>query len=223
MTIFAAETETIYERIKTEKGSVMCGRVYMAPANQELREIVKEMNESKAAEYLLSVKNGTIRTEGEIRPSDIVPALALNRKGEKRVFPMKWGFSVHNRLIINARSETAAQKPAFSESWDRQRCIIPASWYFEWDHNENKKNGQKYALKTEQSDIIWLAGLYRMEEGFPAFVILTRSAAENLTWMHDRMPVLFSRETAGEWIRPDIRPEKMIGKSMTEVRWEKAI
>ena len=119
----------------------------MAPADPELRELVKEMNRAKLAEKFRKTENEPLTAEGEIFPSAVLPVLAVNKSGEQRVFPMKWGFAGAKGLLINARAETAADKPTFSESWRSHRCVIPASWYFEWEHDEKKKAGQKYALR----------------------------------------------------------------------------
>ena len=201
----------------------MCGRVYIAPANPELRELVKEMNRSGLADLFRKERNEQIRAEGEILPTSVVPVVALNRRFEQCVFPMKWGFRMPNGLLINARAETASEKPAFSESWRKHRCVIPASWYFEWEHSEKNKTGFKYALKPDTSDIIWLAGLYRIENGIPAFVILTREAADDLSWMHDRMPVMLPEQAIPQWINPEGRPEELIRNCLTKVVWQRAV
>ena len=201
----------------------MCGRVYMAPADPELRELIKEMNRSGLAERFRKNGSELLHAEGEIFPSAVLPVLAVSRSGNQRVFPMKWGFSGKSGLLINARAETAADKPTFSDSWNRHRCAIPVSWYFEWEHDEKKHAGQKYALRPEEKGLLWLAGLYRMEDGIPAFVILTRPADETIAWMHDRMPVMLPPEDAKNWIRPEADPVSVIGNSITKVRWEKAV
>ncbi len=201
----------------------MCGRVYIAPANPELRALVKEMNRSRLAERFGSSEGESLRAEGEIRPSEVLPVLALNKAGKRQVFPMKWGFTQKKGLLINARAETAAERPAFRESWKCHRCVIPASWYFEWEHDERKKTGQKYALRPPGSPMIRLAGLYRMEEGIPVFVVLTCAADEKISWMHDRMPVMLGSTDAEAWISPEADPEKIIQNRITRVTWEKAV
>ena len=211
-----------WREIKSESRT-MCGRVYMAPADPELRELVKEMNRSRLAARFRKNENEPLQAEGEIFPSAVLPAIATSRQGEERVFPMKWGFSGSKGLLINARAETAAERPAFREAWARHRCVIPASWYFEWEHDERKRAGQKYALRPETDGLVWLAGLYRMEEGIPVFVILTRAADEGIAWMHDRMPVMLPRGEVSEWIRPDRNPEAIIQSCLTKVRWEQAV
>ena len=194
----------------------------MAPADPELRELVKEMNRSKLASRFKGKEGGLLQPEGEIFPSAVLPVLAVNRAGVQRVFPMKWGFSGPKGLLINARAETAAEKAAFREPWAAHRCVIPVSWYFEWEHDEKKKAGQKYALRPEEQGLVWLAGLYRMEEGLPVFVILTRPADESVAWMHDRMPVMLPRAEIGGWIRPGGDPENAVRNCLTKVRWEQA-
>lgn len=195
----------------------------MAPADPELRALVREMNRSKLAEMFNPNGQEPLRAEGEIFPSAILPAIASGRSGQRRVFPMKWGFTGLKGMLINARAETAAEKETFREAWVKHRCVIPASWYYEWEHDEKKKPGQKYALRPEESGLVWLAGLYRMENCLPVFVILTRPADEGILWMHDRMPVMLPESEVNEWIMPASDPEKIIRTCLTRVRWEKAV
>ena len=194
----------------------------MAPANPELRELVKEMNRSVLAGGFKNSTDEKLTAEGEIFPSAVVPVTAMNRIGEERVFPMKWGFSQGGKLLINARVETAAKKPTFREAWENHRCIICASWYYEWEHDEKKRPTQKYFLRTDNTGLIRLAGLYRMEDGLPAFVILTRPASRNLIWMHDRMPLLLPPDAAKEWIRPTSDPEAVAKQCITNIIWQQA-
>ena len=194
----------------------------MAPANPELLELVKEMNRSRLAARFRKEDGEVLLSEGEICPSAVLPVLAVNKAGERRVFPMKWGYSAGKKLLINARAETAAEKPTFREDWFRHRCVIPASWYFEWEHGENKKTGRKYALRPREDGLIWLAGLYRMEADIPVFVVLTRPAQESIAWMHDRMPVMLPRDRVAEWIRPGGNPEETVRKCLTDMRWDQA-
>ena len=85
----------------------MCTR-YWTEESPELRPIVEEMNRSPLVEKF--VETGSITMQGEVRPTNVVPVIASNRRGEKAVYPMKWGFSGRT-LLVNARSETAATKP----------------------------------------------------------------------------------------------------------------
>ena len=195
----------------------------MAPANPELRELIKEMNRSGLAARFKKHDKEILTAEGEIFPSAVLPVLATGKTGGQHVFPMKWGFAMKNRLLINARAETAAEKPVFIEAWYKHRCIIPVTGYFEWEHDKRKRPGQKYILQPETPGPIWLAGLYRMEDDLPVFVILTRPADETITWMHDRMPVMLSREDAVRWIRPDSVPEGLIKNCLTRMTWRPAV
>lgn len=71
---------------------------------------------------------------GNIRPTDMAAVLAPNKQGNVSVFPMIWGFAneVTPKPLINCRVETADQKSLWKDSWFRRRCVIPASWYYEW-------------------------------------------------------------------------------------------
>lgn len=202
----------------------MCCR-YWADESFELREIVEEMNRS-ALVRRWEKRNKKIVTSGEVFPTNVVPVIAPGRTGSRAVFPMKWGFSTGKSLLMNARTETAAVKPTFREAWERHRCIVPASWYFEWEHiigsNGKKRTGDKYAIRPAGSSMTWLCGLYRIEEGLPVFVVLTREPGEEIRFIHDRMPLIMPDQLVREWIRPDARPEELVRESLTQMSFLKA-
>jgi putative SOS response-associated peptidase YedK len=200
----------------------MCCR-YWFDESPELRPFVEEMNRSPLVEKY--VKTGPITTQGEVRPTNVVPVIASNKRGQKAVYPMKWGFSGRT-LLVNARSETASTKPTFSDAWKSHRCIVPASYYFEWEHlisnDGKKKTGPKYLIQPKDSAVTWMCGLYRIEEGLPVFVILTRAPGEEIRFIHDRMPLILPEQYVGEWIKPETRPEELVKEAQTEMYFEKA-
>ena len=199
----------------------MCCR-YWADESPEIREIVEEMNRSPLVEKWH--KTTGITTYGEIRPTDVVPVIASNRSGAKSVFPMKWGFTGRT-LLMNARTETVPTKATFRDAWASHRCIVPASWYFEWEHligNDGKKRtGDKYLIQPKGSPMTWLCGLYRIEDGRPVLVILTREPGEEIRFIHDRMPLIMPGDCVDEWIRPDAKPEELVEAALTEMVYEK--
>ena len=211
----------------------MCGRFFVIPSNPVIRGFLDQMNRSPLADGFRGEDGLPLSASGEILPASVVPVLASDRKGVRRVFPMKWGFSRRSfqggsgsRLLINARTESASEKPTFRESWFSHRCVVPASWYFEWDHpagpDGKRRPGQKYAIRPESEEICWLAGLYRMENGLPSFVILTGPAVRNLSWMHDRMPLVFPEAAAKDWVRPGADPAVLAEQSLTGMQWSPA-
>ena len=201
----------------------MCCR-YWTDESPELRPIVEEMNRSPLMRKWQD--KAKVKSYGEIFPTDVVPVIAPNRSGLRTVYPMKWGYSGKS-LLMNARSETAAEKPTFRDDWARHRCIVPASWYFEWEHypgSDGKKHtGDKYMIHPKDSAVTWLCGLYRIENGLPVFVILTREPGETLRFLHDRMPLIMPDELVTEWIRPDRKAEELLPRALTDLDFEKVL
>lgn len=126
---------------------------------------------------------------------------------------------------MNARTETAPTKATFKDAWAAHRCIVPASWYFEWEHiigNDGKKRtGDKYMIQPKGSTMTWMCGLYRIENGMPVFIVLTREPGEDIRFIHDRMPLILPGNYVEEWIRPDAKPEELVEAAMTEMVFEK--
>ena len=136
--------------------------------------------------------------------------------------------------VFNARSETAAEKPIFKEGWEKHRCIIPASYFYEWGYPaEDVENGTagrqktKFAIQPKGACSTWLAGIYRLEESngvqFPAFTILTKEATGQMSTIHDRMPVMFRQDMVSDWLSPDVDPARMIKRALHELVIEKAV
>ena len=209
----------------------MCCRYYME-MSPELRPIIEEANRSALKERIVNKLGRPMVTEGEVRPTNIVPVIAPNRSGARTVFPMVWGFTLprSSSPMVNARMETASTKPTFKESWERRRCIVPASYYFEWEHLINAatgkaKTGDKYMIQPKGSAVTWLAGLYRIEDisgiQVPVFTILTREPSEEIRFIHDRMPFILPESEAGKWIDPNRNPHMLLGSAVTDVVFEK--
>ena len=112
---------------------------------------------------------------------------------------MHWGCTLSDgKLLFNARSETAAEKAMFKDSMAQRRCLIPATCYFEWEHRGKDKI--KYAIAPQNSNMIYLAGVYRKEGNRAACTILTREPAESIAFIHNRMPVILPVEAVGDWL-----------------------
>lgn len=174
----------------------MCCR-YRIPGDEEdgeaLREIIALLDRRNVPEKL--------KAAGDALPTDILPVLARSRRGEKRAFAMRWGYASPGRgCIINARSETAHEKPLFQDGMKNRRCIIPAKWYYEWETRGREK--VRYAIRPSEPGITYMAGIYRPGTGIePAqFVILTRDAAPDVAFIHPRMPVLLPQAAIDAWL-----------------------
>lgn len=206
----------------------MCTRYALEKDLPELKEIADEVLQSLLAQRFVATHARPIVTSGEVRPTDIVPVIAPNAKGLKTVFPMQWGFlnKDNKRTLFNARVETAGEKPTFKDAWQSHRCIIPASYYFEWAHFKSpdgrEKTGDRYAIQPSGCTLTWLCGLYRIENGYPVFVILTKAPTVELSKIHDRMPLMLPKDRIEDWINPSSNPEELLSYALTDMIIEKA-
>ena len=173
--------------------AAVCGRYWIEPEDEE--ELVRIIEELQRLDPDLQVQ-----TWGEIFPGAGVPALCLSRAGNVRAFAMEWGYAMPDgKRLINARSETAAEKPMFRESMRARRCLLPMSAYFEWEHRGRERI--KYRIAPEAGGLHYLAGLYRFEGNYPVCTVLTADAAPEIAFIHHRMPVILPEEKKELWLR----------------------
>lgn len=172
----------------------MCGRYYIAQEDtaEELQRIIDEVNRRYKGDP-------TVRTGGEIRPTDVIPVLANTPSLKPGAYAMRWGYTMPKGApMFNARSETAASKALFQDGMRQRRCIIPATCYFEWEKRGRERI--KYAIGTQGGATLYMAGIYRKEGDRAACTILTREPAENISFIHDRMPVILPAEAIADWL-----------------------
>lgn len=168
----------------------MCGRyvLFSDPEMAEIREIIEEVQKN----------NPEIKT-GEIFPTNKAPVLMLN--GDKLIpEAVKWGFPDFRGkgVIINARAETAPEKPMFRRSLEEKRCIIPSCGFYEWSHDGGPKT--KYQFNLPGEGVLYMAALYNDFAGERRFVILTTASNESIRKVHLRMPVVLTRQEMDQWI-----------------------
>lgn len=155
-----------------------------------------------------------------IAPTQHVPIIRESATGGRRLSSVRWGLVPHwakditigNRLI-NARCETAHEKPAFRQAIRARRCIIPASGFFEWastpsgkiPHYITMRDGTPLALAG-----IWDSWKSHDGETLETFAILTTTANSLIATLHDRMPVLLHPTEFELWLdRSTNNPEKL--------------
>ncbi|MBR7019493.1 MAG: SOS response-associated peptidase [Lachnospiraceae bacterium] len=205
----------------------MCTRYALEKDLPELSGIIDAALRSLLAQRFIDTHARPIITDGEVRPTDIVPVIAPDAKGRRAVFPMQWGFLTgdNRRTLFNARVETAGEKPTFRDAWRSHRCIIPASCYFEWQHlktpDGREKTGDRFAIQPVGCTVTWLCGLYRIENGFPVFVVLTKQPTVELSKIHDRMPLMLSGDKIEEWIDPSSDPADLLSCALSDMIIEK--
>ena len=210
----------------------MCCRYYIDDKADEFAEYFEQAAASPLKDKMVARLARPLKTAGEISPTDMVPVLARDKKGSIRAFPMVWGYTPdpprRGRPLVNARVETAAVVPSFRDAWASHRCIVPASYFFEWGPPKTEENVRltkagkaRYIIQPTGTSATWLAGLYHTEKvndlTYPSFTILTRSSAGEMCAIHDRMPVILPSSLLEDWITPQNDPAKLIRHALTDL------
>lgn len=127
---------------------------------------------------------------------------------------MTWGYVPHfvtddhpKVHPINARAESAFDKPYFKESIQKRRCLIPTTGYYEWQAQNDHK--QPFHIHLPRQHPFLMAGIWDYrggDESQPTVAILTTQAPMDLAAIHDRMPVIIPNELIYNWFEhPDNR------------------
>ena len=130
------------------------------------------------------------------------------------------------KLLINAKAETVREKKSFAESIAECRCVIPAKKFYEWDKDRNKA---EFSSLTEKS--VYLAGIYRYEDNERAeqaapkekaagnghFVILTTAANDSMKPVHDRMPLILTRDQIVPWLSDAEKADEILSQTPADL------
>ncbi|PKM63053.1 MAG: SOS response-associated peptidase [Firmicutes bacterium HGW-Firmicutes-21] len=195
----------------------MCGR-YTANTEDEVIEI-RRILAGLSMRLIGDSLTGDIHGK-EVFPSDTAPV--INKDGVLTL--SKWGFEKWdgNGLIINARSETASTGRFFSPYVKKGRCIVPASSYFEWRKSIGSPS-VKYRIGLRDSCGIFMAGLLKHNNDTGNFVVLTKEPEDNISFIHNRMPVLLTHTQIIPWLDGSLDPVEMSQSSVRDIFFEKAV
>ncbi|MDO4355109.1 MAG: SOS response-associated peptidase family protein [Clostridia bacterium] len=173
----------------------MCGRYGFFPEQDAvLQECLRQL---KPEERLAA-------STGVVRPGD-TPAVFVMENGAPAVRLARWGMQAPDRpqMVINARSETAADKPMFAGALQQGRCLLPASLYYEW----TRRSRSRTRMKVRGGRVTYMAALIRPSATSPTgteFAVLTREATGEVRGLHDRMPLILpDRLTRRRWLEDE--------------------
>ncbi len=141
-------------------------------------------------------------------PTNAVHAVVSGER--RRVVSMRWGFLPHwyktptdGPLLINARAESIAEKPAFRAAARERRCLIPADGFYEWTKDAEDRRLPWYFRRPDGSPIAF-AGIWqdweRNEERLTTCAIVTTEAEGRLRQIHHRVPVIVRPEHWALWL-----------------------
>jgi putative SOS response-associated peptidase YedK len=155
-----------------------------------------------------------------VAPSQPVPALRNDGRGGRELVAMRWGLIPHWNTdpkhpgFVNARAETAHEKPAFRDPFRWRRCLVPADGFYEW-RTVGKKHKQPYFFRKAGGGPLVYAAVWDRWVGpdgpVDGVAILTTPANELVRPFHDRMPAVVAEGHFGLWLDPkEHRPEKLL-------------
>ena len=186
----------------------MCGRFTLTLSSELFAEVIGQIEAAR------------IQPRYNIAPTQQVAVVREDAGGRRHLDFLRWGLippwakdvAVGNHMI-NARSETVHEKPAFSHAFRFRRCLILASGFFEW----RKDGGRKQPLYVHMKDggLMVFAGLWEswkspQGEIVESCTILTTSSNSLIRPLHDRMPVILGTSDGDIWLSHETTREQLV-------------
>lgn len=177
----------------------MCGRMTMTHPDDAMARLFQAAPSNDLPEV----------PRYNICPTQAV-AVVTTEQGGRRLRPMRWGFVPHwyktptdGPLLINARAETIAEKPAFRAAVRERRCLIPASGFYEWTKDEDGTRLPWYFTPQGEGPLVfagiwqdWVQGDARLT----ACAIVTTGASDWMAETHHREPVVLGPDDWARWL-----------------------
>jgi putative SOS response-associated peptidase YedK len=187
----------------------MCGRYTLATPVEKLAE-----------EFGFDASSVELPPNYNVAPTQGVAAV-LAENGRRRLEILRWGLipswaddpQIGSRMI-NARAETAPEKPSFRRSFRERRCLIPADGFYEWKRTNGAK--QPYYIHMKEGRPFAFAGLWESwkDDGGPEIrtcTILTTKPNALAGEIHNRMPVILPTGSYDVWLDPEADRDELYG------------
>lgn len=160
-----------------------------------------------------------------VTPTSDVFTVVEDVDGRRRLDIMRWGLvppwaddpSIGGRLI-NARSETVAEKPSFRSAFSRRRCLIPVDGFYEWVPSPGHRRKQPTYICARDRRPLAFAGLWESwrpkgsDPNAPSLrtcTIITGPPNSTIAPLHDRMPIILARDAWATWLAPTSDPVEL--------------
>lgn len=183
----------------------MCGRYTLTSPIEGLLD-----------EFGLAGAGGDLHPNFNVAPTQEVAAVVAENGG-RRLEMLRWGLVPSwaedpgiGARMINARSETAPEKPSFRGAFRRRRCLIPADGFYEWKREEGGK--QPFYTRMNDGRPFAFAGLWESwnDGEIRSCTILTTSANDLVGTVHERMPVILPAGDRDAWLDPEAEREELV-------------
>lgn len=202
----------------------MCGRYFWTDDaedafEEDFPELAEEVFELRAGDYTPGMKSLAVigRSTPLYGNGSAEHGEQAGDAGLSTEF-LLWGFPGFDKgkLLINARAESVRDRPTFADSYAARRCVLPAAGFYEWDRKK-----EKVIFTVPESKILYLAGIYRPYGEEKRFVVLTREANASMAEVHDRMPLILSREEVRPWVNGAGEADDILAKVLPMLRAER--
>ena len=180
----------------------MCGRYTLKEKEENLAKWFEAVFEE--------VEN--LKPNYNVAPSHQMPVVRQADEGGRVIERYSWGllpFWAKEKnagySLINARAETVDTKRSFRPYFESQRCLVPASGFYEW--KGTKGNKKPYYIYPTHEPVFAFAGLYNLwtspaGETVPTYTIITTGANTKMGNIHNRMPAMLFKEEWDSWLDP---------------------
>jgi putative SOS response-associated peptidase YedK len=184
----------------------MCGRFTNEMTWAELHALYKLSDNLYPA-------RSNMQPRFNIAPTQDVDFVHLDKFGELELDRGRWWLvpffakELPKAAMFNARIETVDTSGAFREAFKSRRCLIPADGYFEWTKNPDDDGKDPWLLQLPEGKPFSFAGLWAHNDnlGVTSCTIITAPAVPEISEIHNRMPIILSREAYGTWLNTEVQ------------------
>jgi putative SOS response-associated peptidase YedK len=192
----------------------MCGRFVISYTYDELVAMLDSDFDNLLISEVPNIPNYNVA------PTTNIPVL-IKKDVNIHLKSFQWGYKPFENFknsIINVRSETMNEKPIFKNSVQKNRCIIIASGFYEWDRSKHAK--QPYYIKPKKDKLMLFAGIYTKPSNVTygeTCAIITMKANSTINVIHDRMPIILAKNQINEWLDQGIYQGNTVNESQITV------